>query len=50
MLNPMLVAGRSHEIAKAWGDPRTYKFMHLPIQSGHKDIGLCGWDGTLEEF
>ena len=33
MLNPMLVAGRSKEMAKAWGDSRTYKFMHLPIQS-----------------
>ena len=51
MLNPMLVAGRSHEMAKAWGDPRTYKFMHLPIQSGsQKILDSMVRDHTLEEF
>jgi len=51
MLNPMLVAGRSKEMAKAWGDSRTYKFMHLPIQSGsQKILDSMTRDHTLEEF
>ena len=51
MLNPMLVAGRSKEMAKAWGDSRTYKFMHLPIQSGsQKILDSMIRDHTLEEF
>ena len=51
MLNPMLVAGRSKEMAKAWRDSRTYKFMHLPIQSGsQKILDSMTRDHTLEEF
>ncbi len=51
MLNPMLVAGRSKEMAKAWGDSRTYKFLHLPIQSGsQKILDSMIRDHTLEEF
>ena len=51
MLNPMLVAGRSKEMAEAWGDSRTYKFMHLPIQSGsQKILDSMTRDHTLEEF
>ena len=51
MLNPMLVAGRSKEMAIAWGDSRTYKFMHLPIQSGsQKVLDSMTRDHTLEEF
>ena len=51
MLNPMLVAGRSKEMAIAWGDSRTYKFMHLPIQSGsQKILDSMTRDHTLEEF
>jgi len=51
MLNPMLVAGRSKEMAKAWSDSRTYKFMHLPIQSGsQKILDSMTRDHTLEEF
>jgi len=51
MLNPMLVAGRSKEMAEAWRDPRTYKFMHLPIQSGsQKILDSMTRDHTLEEF
>ena len=51
MLNPMLVAGRSHEMAEAWGDARTYKFIHLPIQSGsQKILDSMVRDHTLEEF
>lgn len=51
MLNPMLVAGRSKEMAKAWGDSRTYKFMHLPIQSGsQKILDSMTRDHTIEEF
>ena len=42
MLNPMLVAGRSHEMAKAWGDPRTYKFIPANPIGFTKDIGLYG--------
>ncbi len=51
MLNPMLVAGRSDAMAKAWGDSRTYKFMHLPIQSGsQKILDSMLRDHTLEDF
>jgi len=51
MLNPMLVAGRSKKMAEAWGDSRTYKFMHLPIQSGsQKILDSMVRDHTLEEF
>lgn len=51
MLNPMLVAGRSKEMAKAWGDSRTYKFIHLPIQSGSQRIlDNMLRDHTLEDF
>ena len=51
MLNPMLVSGRSKEMAEAWGDSRTYKFMHLPIQSGsQKILNSMTRDHALEEF
>tara|TARA_B100000965_G_C19534858_1_gene732874 strand:+ start:128 stop:1351 length:1224 start_codon:yes stop_codon:yes gene_type:complete len=51
MLNPMLVSGRSEAMAKAWGDSRVYKFMHLPIQSGsQKILDSMVRDHTLEEF
>jgi len=51
MLNPMLVSGRSKEMAEAWGDSRTYKFMHLPIQSGsQKILDSMTRDHTIEEF
>ena len=51
MLNPMLVSGRSKEMAEAWGDSRTYKFMHLPIQSGsQKILNSMTRDHTLGEF
>ncbi len=51
MLNPMLVSGRSDSMAKAWGDSRTYKFMHLPIQSGsQKMLDAMLRDHTLEDF
>ena len=51
MLNPMLVAGRSDSMAKAWGNSRTYKFIHLPIQSGsQKILDSMLRDHTLEDF
>ena len=51
MLNPMLVSGRSKEMAEAWGDSRIYKFMHLPIQSGsQKILDSMTRDHTIEEF
>ena len=51
MLNPMLVSGRSKEMAEAWSDSRTYKFMHLPIQSGsQKILDSMTRDHTIEEF
>ena len=51
MLNPMLVVGRSEAMAKAWDDSRTYKFMHLPIQSGsQKILDSMLRDHTLEDF
>ena len=51
MLNPMLVAGRSHEMAKAWRDSRSYKFLHLPIQSGSQEIlDSMVRDHSVEEF
>ena len=51
MLNPMLVAGRSDSMAKAWGHSRTYKFIHLPIQSGsQKILDSMLRDHTLEDF
>ena len=51
MLNPMLVSGRSDSMAKAWGDSRTYKFMHLPIQSGsQKILDSMLRDHKLEDF
>ena len=51
MLNPMLVSGRSDSMAKAWSDSRTYKFMHLPIQSGsQKILDSMLRDHTLEDF
>ena len=51
MLNPMLVSGRSDSMAKAWGDSRTYKFMHLPIQSGsQKILDSMLRDHTLKDF
>jgi len=51
MLNPMLVSGRSDSMAKAWGNSRTYKFMHLPIQSGsQKILDSMLRDHTLEDF
>jgi len=51
MLNPMLVSGRSDSMAKAWGDSRTYKFMHLPIQSGsQKILDYMLRDHKLEDF
>ncbi len=51
MLNPMLVAGRADSMAKAWGDSRTYKFLHLPIQSGsQKVLDRMLREHTLEDF
>ena len=51
MLNPMLVSGRSESMAKAWGDSRTYKFLHLPIQSGsQKILDSMVRDHSLEDF
>ena len=51
MLNPMLVSGRSQSMAKAWGDSRTYKFLHLPIQSGsQKILDSMVRDHSLEDF
>ena len=51
MLNPMLVSGRSESMAKAWGDSRTYKFLHLAIQSGsHKILDSMVRDHSLEDF
>ena len=51
MLNPMLVSGRSDSMAKAWGDSRTYKFLHLPIQSGsQKILDSMVRDHSLEDF
>ena len=51
MLNPMLVAGRSEQMARAWADNRTYKFMHLPIQSGsQKMLDAMLRDHTLDHF
>ncbi len=51
MLNPMLVSGRSESMAKAWGDSRTYKFLHLPIQSGsQKILDSMVRDHILEDF
>ena len=51
MLNPMLVSGRSEAMAKAWSNPRTYKFMHLPIQSGsQKILDAMLRDHTLDNF
>ena len=51
MLNPMLVAGRSEKMARAWSDNRTYKFMHLPIQSGsQKMLDAMLRDHTLDDF
>ena len=51
MLNPMLVSGRSEYMAKAWGDSRTYKFLHLPIQSGsQKILDSMVRDHSLEDF
>ena len=51
MLNPMLVAGRSEKMAKAWSDNRTYKFIHLPIQSGSQAmLDAMLRDHTLDDF
>ena len=51
MLNPMLVSGRSESMAKSWGDSRTYKFLHLPIQSGsQKILDSMVRDHSLEDF
>ncbi|MEC8875358.1 MAG: tRNA (N(6)-L-threonylcarbamoyladenosine(37)-C(2))-methylthiotransferase [Candidatus Thermoplasmatota archaeon] len=51
MLNPMLVAGRSEKMARAWSDNRTYKFMHLPIQSGSQTmLDAMLRDHNLEDF
>ena len=51
MLNPMLVSSRSESMAKAWGDSRTYKFLHLPIQSGsQKILDSMVRDHSLEDF
>ena len=51
MLNPMLVSGRSESMAKAWRDSRTYKFLHLPIQSGsQKILDSMVRDHSLEDF
>jgi len=51
MLNPMLAAGRSEKMAKAWSDNRTYKFIHLPIQSGSQAmLDAMLRDHTLDDF
>lgn len=51
MLNPAISLQRARELAEAWSDPRTYKFLHLPIQSGSRSIlEAMGRDHTLEQF
>ncbi len=51
MLNPAIAAHRSRELAEAWSDRRTYRFLHLPIQSGSQPVlEAMGRDHSLEDF
>ena len=51
MLNPALVAPHAEALAAAWDDPRVYRFLHLPVQSGSQEmLDAMGRGHTLTDF
>jgi len=51
MLNPALAAPEADALAAAWDDPRVYRFLHLPLQSGSQTmLDAMGRGHTLADF